>query len=78
MWGCLRKKLRLNSDIDTAKSTLHLNISVNCKLHGKMLQGVKQGPKGRCLMKKTKGQKSCGMFPIRDYLGTSRQAKSDQ
>jgi hypothetical protein len=78
MWGCLRKILQLSGVIDTAKSTLHLNIFVNCKLFGKMLQGVEQEPKGRCFMKKIKGQKSCEIVPTRDYLEKSRQAKSDQ
>jgi hypothetical protein len=31
---------------------------VNSKLYAKALEGVKQWPKGRCLTKKTRGQKS--------------------
>jgi hypothetical protein len=37
---------------------LSSNISVNSKLFEKALKGVKQWPRGRCLTKKTRGQKS--------------------
>ncbi len=41
------------------------NISVNSKLFAKTLKGVKQWPRGRCLTKKTRGQKSLETVSLR-------------
>jgi hypothetical protein len=60
---------------------LSSNISVNSKLFAKTLKGVKQWPRGRCLTKKTRGQKSretvslSGMAELADKITADASTK---